>query len=176
MSKIRHQPRAATRVQWLDPGGRIDAHRHDDHQIVYAGRGVLAVTTDAGSWVTPGTCAIWIPAGTVHAHRAYGDLELHLVGLPVADNPLGLGSPTALAVSPLLRELIMAYTRGGDEHAPERERLRAVLLDQLRVSSQQPLHVPRPGSPPAPGGRRSAGGRPGRSQDPGATGPGGRRR
>jgi hypothetical protein len=52
---------------------------------------------------------------TVHAHRAYGDLELHLVGLPANDNPLGLDMPTVVAVSPLLRELILAYTRDPDQ-------------------------------------------------------------
>jgi hypothetical protein len=39
----------------LASGDRIPAHRHDDHQIVYPGRGVLAVTTDKGSWIAPST-------------------------------------------------------------------------------------------------------------------------
>lgn len=147
MMEIRHESVAPTRTQWLASGEAIDAHRHDDHQIVYAGRGVLAITTSEGSWVAPGTRAIWVPAGTVHAHRAYGELDLHLVGLPPAENPLGLGAPTVLAVGPLLRELIIAYTRGEDHDSDERARLRAVLLDQLRASPQQPLHLPTPTSP-----------------------------
>ncbi|MFJ9108879.1 AraC family transcriptional regulator [Streptomyces sp. NPDC102283] len=145
---IRHDPVAPTRTRRLAPGGSIDAHRHDDHQIVYAGRGVLTVSTGAGSWVAPATRAIWVPAGVVHAHRAYGELDLHLVGLPVTENPLGLDSPTVLAVSALLRELLIAYTRvEGDDDRPERARLRAVLLDQLRASAQQPLHLPTPADP-----------------------------
>ncbi|MEU3057675.1 AraC family transcriptional regulator [Streptomyces griseus] len=147
---VRHDPVAPTRTRRLAPGGSIDAHRHDDHQIVYAGRGVLTVTTDAGSWVAPGTRAIWVPAGVAHAHRAYGELDLHLVGLPVTENPLGLDTPTVLAVSPLLRELLIAYTRAEDDgESPERARLRAVLLDRLRASdAQQPLHLPTPTAPP----------------------------
>nr|WP_234367536.1 MULTISPECIES: helix-turn-helix transcriptional regulator [Streptomyces] len=147
MTQIRHEPVAPTRTQWLAPGSAIDAHRHDDHQIVYAGRGVLGVATSAGSWVAPGTRAIWVPAGTMHAHQAHGELELHLVGLPATENPLSLDTPTVLAVSPLLRELIVAYTRTPDDDSPERARLRAVLIDQLRVSPQQPLHLPTPSSP-----------------------------
>ncbi|WP_244328742.1 helix-turn-helix transcriptional regulator [Streptomyces marokkonensis] len=147
MMEVRHDPTAPTRTRWLAPGAAIDAHRHDDHQIVYAGRGVLAVTTSEGSWVAPGTRAIWVPAGTVHAHRAYGELDLHLVGLPVTDNPLGLRSPAVLAVGPLLRELIIHYTRTEDDGSPERARLRAVLLDQLRASHRQPLHLPTPTAP-----------------------------
>ncbi|MFC7327051.1 AraC family transcriptional regulator [Marinactinospora rubrisoli] len=139
----RHVPVAPTHVRPLPAGGGIDAHRHDDHQIVYAGRGVLAITTDAGSWVAPATRAIWIPAGTVHAHRAYGETDMHTVGLPAAENPLGLRAPTVLTVAPLLRELILAYTRAPRDDTPERRRLRAVLLDRLRVSPrQQPVHLP----------------------------------
>lgn len=157
MSSIRHSPRATTGLLPLRAGAEVDAHRHDEHQIVYAGHGVLSVTTDAGSWVAPATRALWIPAGTVHEHRAYGDTDLHLMGLPVTDNPLGLDRPAVLEVAPLLRELIIAYTRQPEPleqaelsespespngRAAERRRLRAVLLDQLRHSSQQPVHVP----------------------------------
>ncbi|MEV7929452.1 helix-turn-helix transcriptional regulator [Kitasatospora sp. NPDC088264] len=147
MPNIRHDPVAPTRVQRLASGAGIDAHRHDDHQIAYAASGVLAITTDAGSWVAPGTRAIWVPAGTVHAHQAHGELDLHLVGLPATENPLGLDRPTVLAVGPLLRELIVAYTRTPEDDSPERTRLRAVLLDQLRASPQQPLHLPAPATP-----------------------------
>ncbi|MGH3387520.1 MAG: AraC family transcriptional regulator [Actinomadura sp.] len=147
MTKVRHVRVAPTRAQWLASGAGIDAHSHDDHQIIYAGRGVLGITTSSGSWITPATHAIWVPAGTVHAHLAHGELELHLVGLPAGDNPLGLDEPTVLAVVPLLRELILAYTRAPHDDCPERGRLRAVLLDQLRASPQQPLYLPIPTTP-----------------------------
>ncbi|WP_217169237.1 helix-turn-helix transcriptional regulator [Streptomyces sp. AC512_CC834] len=139
---VRHTPAAPTRAQRLVAGQRIDAHRHDEHQIVHAGSGVVAVTTEAGTWFAPGTRAIWIPAGTVHSHRAHGRLDLHLVGLPSGANPLGLHTPVVLAVGPLLRELIVAYTRDPGDTGPERRRLLAVLCDQLRVSPQQPLLLP----------------------------------
>jgi len=147
MPEIRHEPRAPTHTRPMAPGERIMAHHHDDHQIVYAGSGVLALTTDAGTWVAPGTRAIWVPAGCVHAHRAHGALELHLLGVPTSANPLGLDTPTVLAVSPLLRELILACTRRPDDDSPELRRLRAVLLDQLRTSPQQPVQLPTPTDP-----------------------------
>lgn len=110
MPEIRHEPIAPTRTQSLAAGAEVDAHRHDDHQIVYAGQGVLSVTASTGTWVAPATRAIWIPAGTVHAHQAHGDLDMHLVGLETGDDPIGLEKPAVLAVGPLLRELILAYT------------------------------------------------------------------
>ncbi|MGW0802908.1 helix-turn-helix domain-containing protein [Nonomuraea sp. NPDC002799] len=108
MTGIRHLSEAPTGRRPLTSGAGIDAHRHDTHQIVYACRGVLSVTTGAGTWVAPANRAIWVPAGTVHEHRAHGNTDLRLVGLP--QNPLGLDRPAVLAVGPLLRELIIAYT------------------------------------------------------------------
>jgi AraC-like DNA-binding protein len=131
-------PTAPTKLLRLAGGGRVDRHRHDEHQIVYASAGVLSVATDAGTWIAPATRAIWVPAGTPHEHRAYGATDVRLVGLPV--NPLGLDVPAVLSVSPLLRELIIAYTEA--DPSEERLRLRAVLLDQLRLATQQPLRLP----------------------------------
>lgn len=151
MPDIRHAPEAPTRARTLAAGERIDAHRHDDHQLVYAGSGVLAVTTDAGTWFAPGTRALWVPAGCVHAHRAHGHLDLHLVGVPAATDPLGLRAPGVLPVSPLLRELILARTSDPYDDTPEGRRLRTVLLDRIRaagaVSPRQPVPLPAPADP-----------------------------
>jgi AraC-like DNA-binding protein len=131
-----------TITRYLPPGGGIVPHRHDRHQIIHAGRGVLSVTTDAGSWVAPATRALWIPAGTTHEHLAHGRTVLHAIGVPADTNPLGLDRPAVLAVGPLLRELIVAYSRPEVEHTAEGLRMRAVLLDQLRHTPQQALHLP----------------------------------
>ncbi|GAB2639792.1 AraC family transcriptional regulator [Kribbella swartbergensis] len=150
MPEIRQLRPANSGFQSIPAGGGVDPHWHEQNQIVYAGRGVLSVTTEAGSWIAPANRAIWVPAGTVHQHRAYGDTALHTVGL--TENLLGLNAPSALVVSPLLRELILAYTsgEGGDGReadADERRRLHAVLLDQLRRSPQRPTYLPTPRDP-----------------------------
>lgn len=144
---VRHTPVAPTRAQRLDAGQRIDAHRHDEHQIVHAGSGVVAVTTESGTWFAPGTRAIWIPAGTVHAHRAHGRLDLHLVGLPADANPLGLDSPAVLAVGPLLRELIVAYTLDPRDTGPERGRLWPCCATSCAPRRSSPYACPPPGTP-----------------------------
>ncbi|MGD3108817.1 helix-turn-helix domain-containing protein [Streptomyces sp. YGL11-2] len=137
------RPHLPTVTRFLAPGSGVSAHRHDVHQVVYAGRGVLSVTTEAGSWVAPATRAIWIPAGIRHEHRAYGPTVLHGVGLPVHTNPLHLDHPAVLAVGPLLRELLIAYSDpAADPGAPASRRLLAVLVDRLRQAPQQPLHLP----------------------------------
>ncbi|MFI6484449.1 helix-turn-helix domain-containing protein [Nonomuraea sp. NPDC050663] len=166
-------PVAPTGSRRLAPGTGIDAHRHDDHQIVHARSGVIEVITEEGSWVAPPSRALWIPAGTVHEHRAHGSTELRLVGLPgdtvdamdtmdtvnmeraVASAwRLPLDRPAVLSVDPLLRELILAYTDlGHPDHGnparggSPRDRLRAVLLDRLHLAPQQPVHLPSPTDP-----------------------------
>ncbi|WP_419994316.1 AraC family transcriptional regulator [Streptomyces boninensis] len=148
MSEIRHTPVATTASRELPGGTGTGPHHHDEHQIVYASSGVLSVSTDAGVWVTPASRAIWIPAGAVHEPRAYGRTILTTVGMGDA-NPLGLHHPTVLAVSPLLRELLIAYAEGGTPaDTPQRRRLRTVLLDQIRAApATQPLHIPAPHDP-----------------------------
>ena len=59
----------------------------------------------------------------------------------------GLDAPTVLTVGPLLRELIIACTRGPHDETPERLRLRAVLLDSVRASPQEPVQLPAPADP-----------------------------
>ncbi|GAA4041008.1 AraC family transcriptional regulator [Nonomuraea soli] len=169
-------PVAPTGSRRLAPGTGIDAHRHDDHQIVHARSGVIEVITEAGSWVAPPSRALWIPAGTVHEHRAHGSTELRLIGLPgemvtqdlVHESPgdvaagwrLPLDRPAVLSVDPLLRELILAYTdsdtdsdtdtatgSGSAFEGPQRDRLRAVLLDRLHLAPRQPVHLPSPADP-----------------------------
>lgn len=143
MSNFRHSPVAATTSQDIAPLGGIDAHFHDQHQIIYASRGVLAVTTDSGRWISPAHQAIWVPAGTVHDHRAYGPTRLHTVGMPPGANPLHLTEPAILAVGPLLRELIIAYTdesRTAGEHAA----MTGALLDQLSRAPERPGRLPTP--------------------------------
>jgi AraC-like DNA-binding protein len=128
-------------VQLRAGGERIDRHRHDNHQLVYVSTGVIAVSTAAGRWVASAERAVWLPAQTWHEHRFYGASTFHSVGFPVDRAPLADREPTVIAVSPLLRELLVACT---DEtlHAPEVQRIQAVIRDQLRRTRQEPIMLP----------------------------------
>jgi AraC-like DNA-binding protein len=113
---------------------------------VYPSSGVLAISAAAGTWVVPPQRAVWIPAGVPHAHRAHGPTQMRTLAFPPAagaDPPLPAG-PAVLAVSPLLREIIVALT--SDDGAPytarQREDLERVALDQLRRVGQLPVRLP----------------------------------
>lgn len=146
MSEIRHEPRARTIAWDLAAGHTIERHRHDDHQLVYVSSGVLVVHTAAGSWVAARDRAVWLPAGTWHEHRFYGASRFHTVGFPANKPPLPDPGPTVVAVSALLRELLIACadpTLTGEEV----RRVRAVVRDQLKRSPQQPITLPTPQDP-----------------------------
>lgn len=142
MSEIRHQSVAPTKRRELPANEGVDVHQHDDHQIIFAGSGVLEVITDAGTWFAPASRAIWIPAETAHSWQAHGPLTVHMVGLPASENPLALSAPAVLTVSPLLRELLLHITAEAETSTPPGRRLHAVLLDQLHSSPLQPVQLP----------------------------------
>lgn len=130
---------------------RIEWHDHSVHQLIHPGRGVLQVYTSQGSWVVPSHRATWIPAGTAHAHRAYGQTRMQALVFPASINPLRLDQPTMLAVSPLLREVIHSLTASKYDEplaepltARERHNLEQVALDQLRRVDVHPLRLPAP--------------------------------
>lgn len=137
---------APTVVEHHLGGETIDRHRHDEHQLVYVSTGVLAVETAAGSWVAAADRAVWLPAGTWHQHRFYGASAFHTLGFPADDPPLHDNAPTILAVTGLVRELMIACTEptlGRDEE----RRLRAVLRDQLGRMPQEPISLRTPRHP-----------------------------
>lgn len=141
MSEIRHVPRAPTETRWLAGGVEVDEHRHDEPQVVYASAGVLEVTAADGTWFTPPTRAIWIPAGVVHRWLVHGSSTVHLVGLP-GRPPVPGHRPGLLLVTPLLRELIKVATAGPTD-TPAGRRLLGVLRDQLTLTPGPPTMLPR---------------------------------
>lgn len=122
-------------------GGRIERHRHREHQIVYPSCGAVEVRTDLGRWITPVDRAVWIPAGSWHEHRFHGPTRFHTVGFP-AGGPECRTTPAVIAAPPLLRELIIACSEPGDLPGAELDRMRQVLLDRIRRSPDQPLRLP----------------------------------
>jgi AraC-like DNA-binding protein len=120
-------------------------HGHPVHQLVYPIRGVLQVSTEKGSWIVPPNRAVWIPAFVAHAHQAHGPTEMRGLKFDVT-SPLSPDTPTVLAVSPLLREVIRALT----EHALSTEHrfhLEQVALHELRGVEALPLWLPAPHDP-----------------------------
>lgn len=143
MSETSHDARA-TSSQWRAAGAEIEPHIHPQHQVVYPSRGAVAVTTSAGTWITPPNRAIWIPAGVRHHHRFHGDTQFHCVAFDPHRYAADSQVPTVLVIDPLTRELIVTCSQTDNIGEAAHLRRLDVLRDQLRSSRPQPQWLPTP--------------------------------
>jgi len=127
-------------------GASTGWHAHPTAQLLYAIEGMMQVNTRNGVWLVPPTCAVWLSAGTEHDVRMSGRVKLRTVYVDVrlvSDLP---DASRVVRISPLLRELIVAATalpRVIAENSRD-SKLLSLLLDELRRSPEQPLHLPLP--------------------------------
>jgi mannose-6-phosphate isomerase-like protein (cupin superfamily) len=124
-------------------------HTHRKGQLMYTLRGVIHCEIEAGIWIVPRQCALWIPGGTPHAARGSGEAEVYCLLIdPDAASALPSQCCT-LAVSGLLHELIgkavsfpQLYEVNGAQG-----RLIGTLLDELAQARIEGLHLPMPQDP-----------------------------
>jgi AraC-like DNA-binding protein len=124
-------------------------HQHRKAQLLYAVRGIINCQVEGGVWIVPPQCAVWIPGGLMHAARGSGETECYCLFIEPDAAPDLPKICRTLAVSPLLRELILKaagfpclYALKGPEG-----RLIATLLDELAVAPVEDLHLPIPRDP-----------------------------
>ncbi|MET0475444.1 MAG: helix-turn-helix transcriptional regulator [Mycobacterium sp.] len=129
---------------WLDHGFHMDVHSHIHGQLVYAASGVLATTTERGTWVAPASRVTWTPPGFEHSHRFYGLTDVRLIVIPAESCAALIAHPSVFTVSPLLREVLLALTDRNGRRAETIEHLRAVVIDELIEAPDQSLHLPEP--------------------------------
>lgn len=141
----KYQVRTGTVPEYED-GHVIRTHSHPWHQLVYASSGVMTVRTPSGAWVVPTNRGVWVPARTRHSIQMSGRVSLRtLYLLPSLDASLP-DRCRVVAISPLLRELILrivdldslSVRRSAHSH------LVAVLLDHLQIMESDPIHLPLP--------------------------------
>jgi AraC-like DNA-binding protein len=142
MLETRHVPFLPTQdAAKLVHGVPLAAHRHREGQLLYPSAGVIATTTDRGTWLTP---ANRISPGAAHYHRAFGETRIRLVEVPLRMCAALPAEPTVFSVTPLLREALLALTSGRSFRPEAGERLRHVVIDELTDVPEQPLRLPEP--------------------------------
>jgi AraC-like DNA-binding protein/quercetin dioxygenase-like cupin family protein len=127
-------------------GHRIPLHRHKRSQLLYASSGVMTVKTNNGIWVVPPLRAVWIPASIRHQIEISGNLSMRTLYIDPAYFPGPSQGCCVIAVSPLLKELMlhaMVIPRLYPQKGPE-ERLLTVILDQIRSMAIARLELPIP--------------------------------
>jgi len=129
---------------WLEHGFRMDAHSHLHGQLVYAATGLLSTTTEHGTWVAPANRVTWTPPLFEHSHRFFGSTDVRVIVIPADQCAASPRHPGVFAVSPLLREALLALTTPPEPRTDRAQRLRAVVIDELIEAPDESLHLPEP--------------------------------
>ncbi len=137
-------PRAVAALARSDPAGHeIAPHHHAREQLIYAIRGVMTIRVRGSLWTIPASHALWMPARVPHAIRMDTAVEMRtLYFRPGAVK----GMPRecrVLAVTPLLRELILralAIRPRYDEKGAD-GRLMQLITDEVALLPQRPLSL-----------------------------------
>ncbi len=109
-------------------GHVIPFHAHERDQLLYAVSGIMRLRTHAETLVVPPDRAVHIPAGTHHSVSMHGDVEMRTLYIASAQTGKPQRPLSVLAVSGLLRELILALT---EETVTYAEESRAGLIARL---------------------------------------------
>ena len=124
-------------------------HSHRKGQLMYTLRGVIHCQIEAGIWIVPPQCALWIPGGLSHAARGSGQAQVYC--LLIDPDAAGALPPQCctLSVSGLLHELIskaVSFPPLYEEDGAQ-GRLIRTLLDELAQAPIEDLHLPMPQDP-----------------------------
>lgn len=125
-------------------GTEIATHRHPRAQLLFATTGVMRIVTEAALFIIPPDTGLWVPAGTPHAMRIEGAARMRSLFLRGDAAAAGPSCPTVIAVSPLLRELILTVCAEPvvwDAQGPMRLVVELVLHEIGRAGTR-PLSLP----------------------------------
>lgn len=122
-------------------------HAHPRAQLLYATSGVMRIEAQHASFVIPPGTGLFVPAGVAHAVRMDGAVRMRALFLQERAAPLS--SITAITVSPLLRELILAACDEPVEWSltGRGRHLAALAVDEIARARALPLSLPVPSDP-----------------------------
>jgi AraC-like DNA-binding protein len=132
----------------VEKGVHYGAHSHRRAQLFHIVSGSVTVETERGTFVVPPERAVWIPSNVVHAVTYLQQSSLRYLFFRPEAVPHLSREPSVIRLSPLLRELILAFMRysRADANGGPARRIADVILDQLATEPVAPLHLPMPSS------------------------------
>jgi AraC-like DNA-binding protein len=89
-------------------GAVTPPHSHPRGQLLHAVKGIMVARTAEGAWIVPPRHALWIPPGTVHAVEMRAAVAMRTVYIRAEEAVSIAPNCKVIAVSPLLRETILA--------------------------------------------------------------------
>ena len=125
-------------------GHHTGLHRHPRAQLLFATAGVMRVTTEPALFTVPPGTGLWVPADTLHAVRMNGAVAMRALFLRPDAAASGPTATTVIAVSALLRELILTVCNEPvvwDAKGPVRL-VAALALHEISRAATRPLGLP----------------------------------
>jgi AraC-like DNA-binding protein/mannose-6-phosphate isomerase-like protein (cupin superfamily) len=121
-------------------------HYHDVGHLLYAISGTMRVSTRDNIVLIPPTMAAWLPPGIHHQLEPLTSTELGIIFARPDALPIEGSNGRLLAVSPLLRELILSFVSPSMSHVSKRRRtaLNEIFSAELAESTEIPLSLPIP--------------------------------
>src|SRR4030095_3608873 len=142
------RPVAAMAKDFPD-GFHIAPHSHEPAQLIFAAEGAMLVSTREGTWAVPPQRAVWMPGGVTHEIRMAGAVAMRTLYVRNDAAPHLPARVRVLAVSALLRELILRACElpvRYDEAGPA-GRLMTLILDEIAALPTLALDLPMPRDP-----------------------------
>jgi len=130
-------------------GWEIPLHHHARDQLLFASQGVMRLRTERSAWIIPRNSAAYIPAGTRHAVRMHGEVDMRTLYIDNAGHRAAPSALTVLAVSDLLRELILALSEEPMDYTPGSRAAHIATLIEVEIDRAKALtmNVPLPADP-----------------------------
>lgn len=126
-------------------GTKLDWHTHSRGQFIYATSGAMFVRTRHEFFVVPSLMAVWVPRGVEHWVGMQGATSMRTVYFARARSPRPPNQCDVVAVSPLLRELILAFIDRQSAGAFDDLQLLAdILWREIAAATAEPLLLPMP--------------------------------
>ncbi len=138
------QPIGAMTLIYPD-GHVIPMHVHPRDQLLYGVRGVMRLLTERDAWAAPPDRAVYIPAGTPHSVHMHGDVDIRTLYI-APERGAAVKSVRVVAVSNLLRELVLALTEEPVDYTPESRagRIARLIEDEIARAVDLSLGMPLP--------------------------------
>ncbi|MBP5122147.1 AraC family transcriptional regulator [Pseudomonas protegens] len=117
-------------------------HRHREAQFLYAACGTMRLVTAQGAWVIPPSRAVWIPPLVEHEIFMVGEVRMRSLFIDPELSAPALRQCCVLAVTPLLRELILRAVQGPEQ--AKNPLIQQLMLEEIAALENLPLHIPMP--------------------------------
>lgn len=121
-------------------------HSHERAQLLYAVDGVMRIVTPQSVWTIPSQRALWVPAHVAHESIMMSPVEMRTLYVMPEVLTLAGNSCKAIAVSRLLRELVLALLEEPVEYPPagRADQIAALILTEIGRASTQAVDIPWP--------------------------------